>query len=49
SLNKAILRLIPLHRLGTADELASAVFFLSNDDSRFITGIELPVNGGMFT
>jgi len=49
ALNKTILRMIPLHRLGTADELASAVYFLSNDDSRFITGIELPVNGGMFT
>lgn len=48
-LSKAILRMIPMHRMGSVDELASAVYFLSNDDSRFITGIELPVNGGMFT
>lgn len=49
ALSTAILRMIPMHRMGTADELASAVFFLASDDSRFVTGIELPVNGGMFT
>ena len=49
ALSTAILRMIPMHRMGTADELASAVFFLTSDDSRFVTGIELPVNGGMFT
>ncbi len=48
-LTNAMLRLIPMHRRGTPDELASAVYFLSTDDSRFITGIELPVNGGMYT
>lgn len=48
-LNKAMLRLVPMHRLGSPDELASAVLFLSCDDSSFITGIELPVNGGMYT
>ena len=49
ALTNTILRMIPMHRMGTADELASAVFFLASDDSRFVTGIELPVNGGMFT
>lgn len=44
-----ILQASPIHRLGTVDELAASVFFLSCDDSRYITGIELPVNGGMFT
>ena len=48
-LTKVMLRMIPMHRMGSADELASAVLFLSSDDSRFVTGIELPVNGGMFT
>ena len=48
-LKQAMLRMIPMHRLGSPDELAAAVYFLANDDSRFITGIELPVNGGMYT
>jgi NAD(P)-dependent dehydrogenase (short-subunit alcohol dehydrogenase family) len=33
-------------RLGTADELASAAVFLASDESSFITGIDLPVDGG---
>lgn len=45
----SIKRLTPIRRLGTPDELAAAVSFLASDDSRYITGIELPVNGGMFT
>ncbi len=48
-LSSAMLRMVPMRRMGTPDELASAVYFLSTDDSRFVTGIELPVNGGMYT
>jgi NAD(P)-dependent dehydrogenase (short-subunit alcohol dehydrogenase family) len=36
----------PLGRTGTADEVAKAVVFLVSDDSSFITGIELFVDGG---
>jgi NAD(P)-dependent dehydrogenase (short-subunit alcohol dehydrogenase family) len=39
-------KMIPMGRPGTADELASAAVFLASDESSFITGIELPVNGG---
>ena len=39
---------IPARRLGAADELASAAFFFASDDSSFITGATLPVNGGTF-
>jgi NAD(P)-dependent dehydrogenase (short-subunit alcohol dehydrogenase family) len=33
--------------MGTPDEVANAAVFLASDDSSFITGIELFVDGGM--
>jgi NAD(P)-dependent dehydrogenase (short-subunit alcohol dehydrogenase family) len=38
---------VPLGRIGTSDEIAKAAVFLASDDSSFITGIELFVDGGM--
>lgn len=38
---------IPLGRVGTPEEIAKAVVFLASDDSSFVTGIELFVDGGM--
>lgn len=38
---------IPLGRVGTPDEIARAVVFLASDDSSFVNGIELFVDGGM--
>jgi len=39
-------RSVPLGRLGTAADVANAVLFLSSDEGNFITGVELPVDGG---
>jgi NAD(P)-dependent dehydrogenase (short-subunit alcohol dehydrogenase family) len=43
---KGISSTVPLGRLGQPDEIAKAVVFLASDDSSFVTGIELFVDGG---
>jgi 3-oxoacyl-[acyl-carrier protein] reductase len=44
----ALLQRIPLGRLGSADEVAHAVAFLTSPQAGYITGVELHVNGGMY-
>jgi NAD(P)-dependent dehydrogenase (short-subunit alcohol dehydrogenase family) len=37
---------IPLGRIGVADDIAGATLFLASDEARYITGVALPVDGG---
>jgi NAD(P)-dependent dehydrogenase (short-subunit alcohol dehydrogenase family) len=37
---------IPLHRLGTIDEVADLIWFLCSTQATYITGAEIPINGG---
>ncbi|MEI6100904.1 MAG: SDR family oxidoreductase, partial [Eubacteriales bacterium] len=39
---------IPLGRLGSIEDVASAVCFLCSREASFITGVTLDVNGGMY-
>jgi NAD(P)-dependent dehydrogenase (short-subunit alcohol dehydrogenase family) len=43
-----IISSIPLRRLGTPEEVASVVVFLASDESSYITGITIDVNGGRY-
>ena len=43
----AVVEQTPLGRLGEVADMADAVVFLASDQARFITGIGLPVDGGM--
>jgi acetoacetyl-CoA reductase len=47
-LEKSILPLIPLGRLGEPEEIARCVVFLASDDAGFITGSTLTANGGQY-
>ena len=44
---KNVVTTVPMGRMGDPDEIAKAVLFLASDDSSYVTGIELFVDGGM--
>jgi NAD(P)-dependent dehydrogenase (short-subunit alcohol dehydrogenase family) len=46
-LKTTFLNTIPLGRFGDPNDVAKAVSFLASDESSFVTGIELCVDGGM--
>lgn len=39
---------IPMRRMGQPEEIANAVGFLASEDATYITGANIPVNGGLF-
>jgi NAD(P)-dependent dehydrogenase (short-subunit alcohol dehydrogenase family) len=43
----AFAAMVPLGRFGQPEEIAGPALFLASDDSTFVTGIELTVDGGM--
>lgn len=45
--SKALLDQTPLRRFGTPDDMAAAALFFATDESTFVTGAELAVDGGM--
>ena len=44
---EARLSRVPMARLGTADEIAMGILYLASDESSFVTGSELVIDGGM--
>jgi NAD(P)-dependent dehydrogenase (short-subunit alcohol dehydrogenase family) len=46
SITESIVAETPLGRPGTAQEVANGALFLASDESSFVTGVELPIDGG---
>ena len=46
-LKKSLITSVPMGRMGSPDEIAKVVSFLASDESSFVTGIELFIDGGM--
>jgi 3-oxoacyl-[acyl-carrier protein] reductase len=46
-IRQSALKMIPLNRVGTAEEVANCVAFLASEEAGYITGHVLNVNGGM--
>ena len=47
SLKEKLIRQIPLGRIGEVNDVAYAVLYLASDESKFVTGSELKVDGGI--
>ncbi len=45
--NRRRTQLVPMQRMGTAEEVADLVLFLLSDESRYITGAEVSIDGGV--
>ena len=47
-INDELVKKIPLQRVGNAEDVASLVNFLASEESNYITGQTLVVDGGLF-
>ena len=39
-------QMVPLGHMGESEDIAEAALFLASSDSKFVTGIDLPIDGG---
>jgi NAD(P)-dependent dehydrogenase (short-subunit alcohol dehydrogenase family) len=46
-MNEALVRSIPMRRMGQPEEIAEAVLFLASPRSSFATGADFAIDGGM--
>jgi 3-oxoacyl-[acyl-carrier protein] reductase len=42
-----LLKLIPMERFGTSEEIGASVLYLASDEAAYVTGQTLHINGGM--
>jgi len=49
AVRKRVIEQIPLKRIGAPEDMANAALFLASDEAAMITGVALPVDGGMTT
>ncbi|MES9871285.1 MAG: acetoacetyl-CoA reductase [Sedimenticola sp.] len=47
-IRESIIAGIPMKRMGLPEEIASTVAFLASDEQAYVTGANIPVNGGLF-
>jgi len=45
---EALISQIPLNRLGSAEDVANAVYFLASEEASYITGQVISINGGLY-
>ncbi len=45
---QVMLNNVPMNRMGLPDDIAKATIFLASDDAKYITGVTLPINGGLY-